>query len=253
MLLSHLLQSLLPLVLGCVETKCHFYSTCVERPNGQAACLCNEKCALKFEPVCGSNGKTYINECLLRADACKQRKSFVVLQKGACSKLCGSSCLWCGLNPFLYSFVAYSKAVILDIQVLRLWQQCWLLVIVISLAWLSATEQICINWHTLFGFVALLFIHGQFWTRVDSILLWTCPFFFFSLFLTSCGFWVFGSHYTEVSNSKVYVKLVPLFVNMTSRYSAKFSLAFIFNSFFSYFSPLVLGYNQMHLVEPLTF
>lgn len=72
----------------------------MERPNGQAACVCSEKCTLKFEPVCGSNGKTYINECLMRADACKQRESFVVLQKGACSK---SSCLLIFLSEF-FSF-----------------------------------------------------------------------------------------------------------------------------------------------------
>ncbi|XP_027047303.1 agrin-like [Pocillopora damicornis] len=71
--------------VGCADIKCNFYSTCVERPDGQAACVCNERCDLKLDLVCGSNGKTYINECLLRADACKQRKSFVVLQKGACT------------------------------------------------------------------------------------------------------------------------------------------------------------------------
>ena len=110
-LLSYLYPYLLLLVLGCVETKCHFYSACVEQPNGQAACVCNEKCTLKFEPVCGSNGKTYINDCLMRADACKQRKSFVVLQKGACSKSFLSSCFLSGffslllrLNVMLRSF-----------------------------------------------------------------------------------------------------------------------------------------------------
>lgn len=130
-----LLPSLLLLVLGCVETKCHFYSSCVERPNGQAACLCNEKCTLKFEPVCGSNGKTYINECLMRADACKQRKSFVVLQKGACSKSCLSSCLFVWFFPLLLPL--YGHALIWIFWFSRLREQTCLPV----LGWLEVTKQ----------------------------------------------------------------------------------------------------------------
>ena len=74
-------------VVGCAKTKCKFYSKCEEKSNGQAVCVCEEKCAFLFVPVCGSNGKTYINQCLLKVDSCKQRRSIVVLQNGACSKL----------------------------------------------------------------------------------------------------------------------------------------------------------------------
>ena len=79
-------MSVCSLVLGCAQINCRFYSKCVERPNGQAVCICNESCNLSLDPVCGSNGRTYINECFLRADACKKRQGIVVLQRGACSE-----------------------------------------------------------------------------------------------------------------------------------------------------------------------
>lgn len=79
-------MSVCSLVLGCAQTNCRFYSKCVERPNGQAVCICNDSCNLSLDPVCGSNGRTYINECFLRADACKKRQGIVVLQRGACSE-----------------------------------------------------------------------------------------------------------------------------------------------------------------------
>lgn len=79
-------MSVCSLVLGCAQINCRFYSKCVERPNGQAVCICNGSCKLSLDPVCGSNGRTYINECFLRADACKKRQGIVVLQRGACSE-----------------------------------------------------------------------------------------------------------------------------------------------------------------------
>lgn len=38
-----------------------------------------------FEPVCGNNGKTYANECLMKEDACRHQRDATVLFHGECS------------------------------------------------------------------------------------------------------------------------------------------------------------------------
>ena len=45
---------------------------------------CNMKCKKHYEPVCGSNGKTYLNECLLKMSACINQYSVKSMTKGRC-------------------------------------------------------------------------------------------------------------------------------------------------------------------------
>ncbi|XP_041377630.1 agrin-like isoform X2 [Gigantopelta aegis] len=48
-------------------------------------CRCNFVCAQELEPVCGNDGRTYSNRCVMRKEACKARKEIDVLYPGQCS------------------------------------------------------------------------------------------------------------------------------------------------------------------------
>jgi len=45
---------------------------------------CNLKCKKHYSPVCGSNGKTYLNECLLKMSACINQYSVKKMTDGRC-------------------------------------------------------------------------------------------------------------------------------------------------------------------------
>ena len=47
--------------------------------------ICNRQCSRIFSQVCGSNGRTYNNRCLLELDACERSTSIQVVREGSCS------------------------------------------------------------------------------------------------------------------------------------------------------------------------
>lgn len=52
-----------------------------------ALCVCEYDCSsLKRDPVCGSDGRTYKNECELKKFSCQKGANVTVLHKGECGR-----------------------------------------------------------------------------------------------------------------------------------------------------------------------
>lgn len=64
---------------------CYFGAYCLVR-SGMATCECPDtECPAKEGPsVCGSDGRTYLSSCHLRAHACRTQSDIVIQAFGAC-------------------------------------------------------------------------------------------------------------------------------------------------------------------------
>ena len=52
----------------------------------EALCKCPDDCSTDFEPVCGTNSKTYTNYCHLRTDSCKRQQKIRIEHIGVCGE-----------------------------------------------------------------------------------------------------------------------------------------------------------------------
>ncbi|EEC12873.1 agrin, putative [Ixodes scapularis] len=74
----------------CQGVQCPASQVCQLDEQRNPICRCNGACPGDLRPVCGSDGRTYPNECLLRVEACRSHRSIRIIYAGPCSQ---------GLNP----------------------------------------------------------------------------------------------------------------------------------------------------------
>ena len=49
-------------------------------------CPSEEDCPWKVDLICGSDGQSYLNECIMRAKSCKAGKNVTRKRKGYCGE-----------------------------------------------------------------------------------------------------------------------------------------------------------------------
>ena len=72
----------------CADAICPEPKICITNFQGNAKCLCPDErdCPVAAHTVCGSDGKTYLNECVMKAKACAKEAVVYVVMDGDCGK-----------------------------------------------------------------------------------------------------------------------------------------------------------------------
>lgn len=72
----------------CADVKCKEPKKCKvdERGNPKCACPDERDCPITVNTVCGSDGKTYLNDCVMKAKACEKDMPIYVIKDGYCGK-----------------------------------------------------------------------------------------------------------------------------------------------------------------------
>lgn len=72
----------------CSKRDCEHYSRCTFPDYTESECVCPKmsECPSTKDEVCGSDGKTYPNDCALRVEACAKGEDISVANLGPCGK-----------------------------------------------------------------------------------------------------------------------------------------------------------------------
>uniref|UniRef100_A0A8C5ISE8 Agrin n=1 Tax=Junco hyemalis TaxID=40217 RepID=A0A8C5ISE8_JUNHY len=69
----------------CLSVECSFGATCVVK-NQEAVCECQQQCQGRYDPVCGTDQRSYGSACELQAMACLLQRDIGVRHKGPCGE-----------------------------------------------------------------------------------------------------------------------------------------------------------------------
>lgn len=70
----------------CYGVVCPLLKICVVDTENQTSCTCDYKCDDYYNPVCGSNNKTYDSPCHLNEHNCRTNSSVTFSYVGVCSE-----------------------------------------------------------------------------------------------------------------------------------------------------------------------
>ena len=68
----------------CYSKRCPPFAQCVTQFGTIARCVCPTKCSLAYDPICGTDRKSYFNLCALQLKACQSNVTISVAYKGTC-------------------------------------------------------------------------------------------------------------------------------------------------------------------------
>ena len=71
----------------CDTANCDSQATCEVKDN-KAKCICPSEadCPWKVDLICGSDGQSYLNECVMKTKACKAGKKVTRKRRGYCGE-----------------------------------------------------------------------------------------------------------------------------------------------------------------------
>ena len=117
---------------------CHRFGKCARNPKtGVNECSCFRICTREYDPVCGTDGKTYSTECMMKLLVCEKGSDVTLKHRGECSpgkkgilidtSSSSFSTLWFLTNVLLNLFVLWINIYWTELDFLRsLLERCWL-------------------------------------------------------------------------------------------------------------------------------
>ena len=88
------------------QPPCHRFGKCVRNPEtGTNDCSCFRICTREYAPVCGTDGKTYSTECMMKLLVCEKGSNVTLKHRGECSS---------GKKGILTDFLSSSFTTLLD-------------------------------------------------------------------------------------------------------------------------------------------